>query len=173
MRRLTILFLLVVGVPVASACKKPDAGGDAGADGAASASASATASASASASASATSTATAAHFGPPAPGVGCRPGADTNACAADKSAELTCTGGLWHVMQNCRGPAACTGTGGGTNCDVGSLIPGDVCVPGNPPSRCTRRQAVLQCSGGKWTETVCAPPSFCHPADATGPAGCK
>lgn len=171
MRRLTILFLLVVGVPLA--CKKSDAGADAGADGAA---ASATASASdaaASASASASSTATAAHLGPPAPGVGCRPGADTLACSADKGSELTCSGGVWRVMQNCRGPGACAGSGGGTTCDVGNLIPGDVCVTGNPPSKCTRRQAVMQCSGGKWTETVCMPPAFCHPADASGPAACK
>src|ERR1700733_5563576 len=107
MRRLSLLVLIALVVPLA--CKKPDGGGDAGPDGASSASASASASAAPPDTASATATppaappapapATAVPLGPPAAGNGCRSGVDTNACSADKNSELTCSGGIWHVLQ--------------------------------------------------------------------------
>ena len=170
MRRLTLLVLIALVVPLA--CKKPEAGGDAGADGAASASASASAAPSDSSSASAT--ATAVHYGPPAAGNGCRAGVDTNACAADKLEELICSGGVWHVMQTCRGPGACTGTGAATGCDLGTPVVGDVCVANATNFTCIRRQVLHSCVGGKWTESLCTPPQWCHPAGNGGPiAGCR
>jgi hypothetical protein len=174
MRRLILLALLALPLPLA--CKHPGSGGDAGADGAASASASASETVTdAAADVSSAPTATAhgpVGFGPPAAGNPCRTGTDTLGCSTDRTLELTCTGGTWRAMQACRGAGTCKGTGSGVTCDVGNLLIGDPCIAGNPPPHCVAH-AVQQCSGGRWAETVCMPPTNCKPNGNGGQAGCK
>jgi hypothetical protein len=169
MRRLTLLVLIALVVPVA--CKKAGDAGDGGADGAASASASSSASAAPtdSGSASASATATVVHASVPAPGVPCRAGTDTNACSPDKTLELTCSGGRWAPMQSCRGAGACKGSPGSVSCDLGNPIVGDPCVPGATPAKCVNRLSVQQCNNGKWSENPCTPPTTCKGS----PASCQ
>jgi len=176
MRRLLLVELLALPLPLILACKHPEAGGDAGADGAASASASASA-AVPDAAADGSSAATAAHgtgFGPPAAGAPCRAGTDTLGCSSDHSLELTCSGGVWRAMQACRGGGTCKGSGSAVTCDVGNLLIGDPCVAGSPPAHCAPgNHAVQQCNGGRWAENVCMPPASCKPNGNNGQPGCK
>jgi hypothetical protein len=162
MRRL-LLVALLIALPVAASCKKAGPEGDAGADAAPSASAPAEPipDAAAEASASAAAPHGAAGYGPPMAGGACHPGTDTLGCSPDHSVELTCTGGTWRPMQACRGAGVCKGAGSAVTCDVGNLLIGDPCVPGNPAAKCVLGHAVQQCSGGTWHETVCMPPSTC------------
>jgi hypothetical protein len=176
MRRLLLLALLALPLPLVLACKHPAAGGDAGADGAPSASAS-TAEVVSDAAAEASAGPTAAHavgFGAPAVGVPCRAGTDTLGCSADHNTELTCSGGVWRAMQACRGAGTCKGSGGAVTCDVGNLLIGDPCVVGSPPAHCAPgNHAVQQCNGGRWAENVCMPPATCKPNGNNGQPGCK
>jgi hypothetical protein len=172
MRRL-LLLIVVTGLPLALACKSPKKGADdGGAEAGAVPSASASDSSSAAAASASTPTATGPHYGPPAAGTPCL-ASQPLGCSTDHSEELSCSGGVWRVMQACRGPGACKGTGAATTCDVGTPIVGDACVAGNAVARCVRKTSVQQCSGGKWTESVCMPPSSCHPAAGPAPAACK
>ncbi len=158
------------------ACKPSAHGPDAGTDAAPEAAATsveAVPDAAPEAASSAVATHAGPRFGPPAAGTPCNSATETLGCAPDHGTELTCSGGTWRAMQACRGPGACKGTGASVSCDVGPLITGDPCVPGNPPPRCLNPRSVVLCSGGKWTESVCLPPSTCKPGTAGAPAGCR
>lgn len=163
MRRLNLVALALMALPLAFACKKPEPSADAGVDAAPSASASASAPTDAAAEASASATHGPVGYGVPMAGAPCRAGADTLACSPDHGMELTCSAGSWHPMQACRGAGVCKGAGGAVTCDVGNLLIGDPCVPGNPAAKCVMGHAVQQCSGGVWHETVCMPPTTCKP----------
>jgi hypothetical protein len=177
MRRLLLVALLALTLPLTLACKHPEAGGDAGGDGAAAASASASGEGAVPDAAADASSGPAAHgagFGPPAAGAPCRAGTDTLGCSSDHSVELTCSGGVWRAMQACRGAGVCKGAGGGVTCDLGNLLIGDPCVTGSPPAHCAPgNHAVQQCNGGRWAENLCMPPSSCKPNGNGGQAGCK
>jgi hypothetical protein len=175
MRR--IVALVVLALPLALACK-PKKGADGGADAGPVADDTATSepppepSASASASASATHAA-ARPIGPPAVGNGCAPGKDSVACAPDGFEELTCAGGVWRLMQTCRGTGHCTGSGAALTCDVGAPQAGDACVPATSTPRCTNASTVLSCQNGRWSASVCMPPAKCQPNAKNGQPGCK
>jgi hypothetical protein len=178
MRFLVLLALL----PLCPACKLLHKGSsaDAGAE-AAAASASEAPSAtgapadSASAAASASPTAPAhavPHYGPAAAGTPC-PTRDATACAADGFEELTCSAGIWHVLQTCRGAGGCKAEGGSVKCDPGVPRAGDACVAASAVPRCTDPRSVLQCENGRWTSSLCLPPSKCQPNAKNGQPGCK
>jgi hypothetical protein len=175
MRRLALLALVALPVPLFALSCKPSAGaGDAGSDAAPSASAS---DAAVDAPADAPVEASA-HgpmgFGPPMAGTPCRPGTDTSACSPDHTFKLSCSGGTWQAVQSCRGAGTCKGAGGGVTCDVGNPIIGDPCVAGSPPAHCANGgHGVDQCNGGHWAENVCMPPTSCKPNGNNGQAGCK
>jgi hypothetical protein len=175
MRRLLLLGLLALPLPVA--CKFPSKASDAGSDAAPSASASASDTPTDAAPQDAASASSSAHVvlhaGLPIAGGACNSSTDTRACSPDHGEELTCTGGVWHAMTACRGPSGCKGSGASVMCEVGTLISGDPCFPGNPPAHCVNPHSIQQCSGGKWTESVCMPPSSCKPNGNGTQAACK
>jgi hypothetical protein len=161
MRRLLLPLVLALPVLSAFSCKPKGEATDAGPEAAPSASASTPEVVDAAPEASAATTAHANVVGIPFAGGPCKAGADTLACSPDHNIELTCAGGTWAAKTACRGAGVCKGTGAGTTCDIGNLIIGDPCVPGNPPSKCASSHAVQQCNNGRWAENVCMPPQTC------------
>lgn len=178
MRRLLLLALVALPLPLSLLACKPHKGGDAGADADTAPSASASASdstpdtsPSASASTAAT-THTGGHLSVPVAGNACIAATETMACSPDRQTQLSCNGGIWRAVQTCHGAGACKGLGPATTCDVGNPVIGDPCLA-STPSRCTHGASVQQCAGGKWTETVCMPPKKCVAGVGATPAACK
>jgi hypothetical protein len=181
MRTVLLASMVVLPLALSFACKpKGGAGSDASTDGSASASASASAADTSTASASASASATA-HWVPThldggtsavAIGSPCTPhdGYAGFACAPDGVNELTCAGGKWAVQQACKGPGACRQDSSGVHCDTGTVQPGDPCTAGATPS-CTNALTLFSCVNGKWTSSLCKPPSKC--AVVGGTARCK
>jgi hypothetical protein len=123
-----------------------------------------------SASASASAHAVAHPAGPPAAGNPCSTGI---ACATDGFEELACAGGVWHVMQTCRGPGACKTENGIVKCDPGVPRAGDACMPTAAVPRCIDIRSVLVCEKDRWVASLCVPPSKCQANAKNGQPGCK
>jgi hypothetical protein len=114
----------------------------------------------------------------PSPGAGllggpCTPGRDSIACAADGVTVSTCAGGIWRLLELCRGPGHCRGIGSALTCDTGLPQPGDACVASTSDSQCRNAHEAIRCRGGRWMLSPCDPGKLCFRANGKGQAGCK
>ena len=109
--------------------------------------------------------------GAPVVGNSCSPGRDSITCAPDGLEVLTCASGQWRMLQPCRGPGRCVGTGSALVCDTGIPQPGDSCVQATAEPRCRNAHEAIACQGGKWMVSPCA--QGCGPGAGKDHAGCK
>jgi hypothetical protein len=176
--RLALLAVALVPLLVSPACKLLHKGADAGSDAATDAAMADEAAAPAETPSESPADAgpAAVHpsgprHGPPAPGNACTLPKDTVACTPDGFEEVTCAGGVWKLLETCRG--GCKGEGPALKCDPGVPRPGDACVAASAVPRCADAHSVLQCQNGHWTASLCVPPSKCDPKGHNGQPGCK
>jgi hypothetical protein len=81
-------------------------------------------------------------------------------------------GGIWKILQTCRGAGGCKSDGAAIHCDPGNPVAGDACTAG-AAARCVDAHSVLACTNGKWVSSLCVPPAKCDPKGKNGAAGCK
>lgn len=76
---------------------------------------------------------------------------EDHACTVDMKQMLSCKANKFVVVENCRGPKACSVTGHDIGCDGGDQAVNDPCAHDGDYACQTDKKAVLKCSGSKWT----------------------
>ena len=107
---------------------------------------------------------------PPATaGTACKP-ENIGRCDTAAPRLLQCTGGLFRIYADCKGPRGCSVTADTADCDTSGNSVGDRCAPTSEGKvRCDPDGGlnILRCNdGGLDVIFGCTPPSFCGINDA-------
>jgi hypothetical protein len=106
---------------------------------------------------------------PPAVGAACKP-ENIGRCDSEAPRLLQCTGGIFHIYADCKGPKGCSVTSDTADCDTSGNSVGDRCAPTSEGKvRCDPDGGlnILRCNdGGLDVIFECMPPNVCGINDA-------